>query len=60
MSEPTLYTVSILERQEDGRLAWRGLLTTRDHEEANALYASLIADEGVKARVVVILPRKKR
>jgi hypothetical protein len=59
MSEPT-YVVSILERQEDGRLAWRGLLTTRDHEEANALYASLIADEGVRAKVEVILPRKKR
>jgi len=54
------YRVSIMERLEDGRWAWRGLLSTSDHEEANALYDSLMADNGVKAKVEVILPRRKR
>lgn len=54
------YRVSIMEKLEDGRWAWRGLLSTSDHEEANTLYDSLMADSGGRAKVEVILPRKKR
>jgi hypothetical protein len=59
MSDKPRYIVSILEKLPDGRNAWRVLLSTSDEGEANALYASLMADEGVKAKVEVIMPRKK-
>ncbi|RUU15498.1 hypothetical protein EOD10_11790 [Mesorhizobium sp. M7A.T.Ca.TU.009.01.3.2] len=59
MNDGPLYVVSVLERLEDGRLAWRGLLSTRDEEEAKALHASLIADEDVKARIEVVEQGKR-
>ncbi len=58
MSEKTRYEVSIMERLPDGRLSWQLLLNTDDEAEAKALYESLVADEGVKARVERIEPGK--
>jgi len=60
MSEDAIiYEVSIVEKQADGRNDIRILLRTRDREEANALVGSLEQD-GVRARMEVHLPRKKR
>lgn len=59
MSDRPRYSVEILERLPDGRNAWTGLLTTSDKAEADALYESLLADEGVKARIET-LPAVKR
>lgn len=53
MPDPVAYLVSI---REEGR--WKHLLYTTDKKEADALYASLMADEGMVARFQVILPRK--
>lgn len=57
MSEKTRYEVSIMERLPDGRLSWQLLLNTDDEAEAKALYESLVADEGVKARIETIVIR---
>lgn len=53
--ETPAYLVSVF---EEGR--WRHLLYTLDKDEADALYASLMADDGTVARFQVILPRKGR
>lgn len=52
--ETPAYLISI---KEEGR--WRHLLYTLDKDEADAMYASLMADEGVRVKFQVILPRKK-
>lgn len=54
-----LYVVSIFEPDESGKLGWRALLSTRDEAKAKALYASLVADEGVRAEIEVIKPGKR-
>ncbi|TIN84373.1 hypothetical protein [Mesorhizobium sp.] len=60
MNEPVpIYEVSIVEKQPDGRNDIRVLLKTDDVEAANALVGSLEQD-GVKPKLEVILPRRKR
>ena len=54
MSEKPLYVVSVMERDAAGKLSWRELPATTDHEEANALLAALQSDKEVKARLQVI------
>jgi hypothetical protein len=54
------YRVSMMVTFPDGRLGWQGILTTPDHEEANAQLDALKSDPEVKAKLEVILPRKKR
>jgi hypothetical protein len=58
MSGKTRYIVSIMERLPDGRNAWQRLLNTDDEAEAKALYDSLMADEGVRARLETVSPKR--
>lgn len=57
MSEPgkTRYLVSVLENV-GGRLGWHHLLRTDDKDAADALYAALAADDGVKVKFQVLPP----
>ncbi len=56
MSEPgTIYQVSIVEKQPDGRNDIRILLRTKDLEAANALVAALEQD-GQRCKLEIIPP----
>jgi len=60
MSEGSIiYEVSLVEKQANGSNLIHVLLRTDDREAANALVGSLEQD-GVKPKLEVILPRKKR
>lgn len=60
MTDPpgTIYEVSVLE-DVGGRLGRHVLLRTTDEAEAKALYDSLMADDGVRARIETFKPRKR-
>jgi hypothetical protein len=58
MSE-TIYEVSIVERQPDGRNDIRVLLKTTDLEKANFLVGSLEQD-GQRAKLTVVPPAGKK
>lgn len=47
-----IYEVAIEEEGPGGRKVWRNLLRTEDRVAAQALYDSLKADEGVRARLI--------
>jgi hypothetical protein len=59
MSDGTIFEVSIVERQPDGRNDIRVLLKTTDREEANALVHALEQDK-VRVKLSVIPPARKR
>ncbi|WP_164548803.1 hypothetical protein [Mesorhizobium sp. M7D.F.Ca.US.005.01.1.1] len=56
IDKPT-YEVSVME-DVGGRLGRHILLKTKDEAEAKALYESLVADEGVKARIETLAPKR--